>query len=204
MGKILPQKFFERATVTVARDLLGKYLCRRRGRKIVRAVITEVEAYDGFEDRASHAHRGKTKRNSVMFGPAGYWYVYFTYGMHWMLNIVTGKEGYPAAILIRSCELVNSKLETLNSKQRTRINGPGRVTKFMKIDGKLNGKRASRVAHLWIAAPSDKERASLRKQFGAGKLKIKSSPRIGVAYAGPVWSKKHYRFYIIHNRLDEN
>ncbi len=187
--KALPKKFFERTTVTVARDLLGKYLCRRYRGKVIRAIITETEAYDGFKDKASHAHRGKTERNKIMFGSAGHWYVYLTYGMHWMSNIVTGKEEYPAAVLLRGVEGAN---------------GPARLTKFMKIDKKFNGKLASRKTGLWIAAPSGKERASLRKEFGAGRLKIKKSKRIGVDFAGPVWSKKKYRFYVIHSPLDEN
>ncbi|KKU93976.1 MAG: hypothetical protein UY26_C0003G0126 [Candidatus Jorgensenbacteria bacterium GW2011_GWA1_48_13] len=185
MSRILSDRFFARPTVLVAKSLLGKYLCRRYRGKIIRAMITEVEAYDGFRDKASHASRGLTPRTKVMFGPAGYWYVYFTYGMHWMLNIVTGRRGYPAAILIRGVEGVN---------------GPARVTKFFKIDRNFNGKPASRKTGLWIAAPEG--RASLRKKFGAGGFKIKKSKRIGVDYAGPIWSKKHYRFFI-HSPLDE-
>ncbi|TSC68105.1 MAG: DNA-3-methyladenine glycosylase, partial [Parcubacteria group bacterium Gr01-1014_72] len=90
MGRVLPQKFFNRPTLTVALSLIGCVLVRRRGKRVVRMTITEVEAYDGFKDKASHAHRGETRRNAPMFGEAGSWYVYFTYGMHWMLNIVTG------------------------------------------------------------------------------------------------------------------
>ena len=192
MPKIINKRFFERRTLVVARDLLGKYLCRQVSGKIIRRVITEVEAYDGFKDRASHAHRGETPRNKVMFGPAGYWYVYFTYGMHWMLNIVTGGTGYPAAILIRRCELVNSKSEIRNSKQiqisklNPKLDGPGKLTKFFKIDGRFNGRPANKKTGLWI------EKAENRNK----KLDIKSSPRIGVNYAGPIWSKKKYRFYI--------
>src|SRR3989344_5822059 len=104
MSKTLTAKFFEKNTLAVAKSLLGKFLCRRRGRKVVRAMIADVEAYDGFKDKTSHAHKGKTPRNKIMFGRGGYWYVYFTYGMHWMLNIVTGKRGYPAAVLIRGVQ----------------------------------------------------------------------------------------------------
>src|SRR3989344_1000157 len=86
---------------TVAHSLLGKYLVRRVNGKTKAYKITETEAYVGPHDKASHAHRGKTKRNEVMFGPPGHWYVYFTYGMHYMLNIVTGRDGYPSAVLIR-------------------------------------------------------------------------------------------------------
>lgn len=171
MKKILGRPFFEKPATDVAQNLLGKLLVRKIGNKTISAMITETEAYDGFKDKASHAHRGKTARNFPMFGPAGYWYVYFTYGIHWMLNIVTGPKNYPAAVLIRGVDGVN---------------GPARVTKFFKIDKKLNNKPASAKTGLWL------ENGGARVK----KSQIKKSPRIGVAYAGPVWSKKHYRFYL--------
>mgnify|MGYP001579072548 FL=1 len=97
----LNQDFFNRPTLRVARELLGKYLVRQIGRREISRVITEVEAYAGPEDRASHAWKGERTRNRVMFSKPGIWYVYFTYGMHWMLNVVTERAGYPAAILVR-------------------------------------------------------------------------------------------------------
>src|SRR3989338_4648093 len=118
MRSALPEKFFNRSTLRVARELLGKHLVRRIGKREVARMITEVEAYIGHKDKASHASRGRTERNAPMFGKAGYWYVYFTYGMHWMLNIVTERNGYPAAILIRGVQ---------------GISGPARITKFLKI-----------------------------------------------------------------------
>lgn len=178
MNNVLKEKFFERPTVTVAKDLLGKYLCRRQGKKIIRAVITEVEAYDGPHDKASHASRGITERNKTMFGPAGYWYVYFIYGMHWMLNIVTGKRGYPAAVLIRAIQSIDH--------QSQYIIGPGRVTKFFKIDKRFNNKKADKSAGLWI------EDGGTRIK----KSKIKKDRRVGVDYAGPIWTKKKLRFFI--------
>jgi DNA-3-methyladenine glycosylase len=178
MGKTLQKSFFERSTLTVARGLLGKYLVRRypstgsgRRSRVVAAMITEVEAYDGPHDKASHASRGRTKRNAPMFGPAGYWYVYFTYGMHWMLNIVTGREGYPAAVLIRGVE---------------NVNGPARVTKFFKIGKGFNNKKARRRTGLWI----ENRGARISPSY------IKRSSRIGVPYAGPLWAKKRWRFHI--------
>src|SRR3989344_2477039 len=104
---VLGKKFFDRPTLAVARELLGKYLVRKRGKKVEKFIITEVEAYDGFKDKASHASRGKTLRNAPMFGNAGIWYIYFTYGIHYMLNIVTGSKNYPAAILIRGVRGIN-------------------------------------------------------------------------------------------------
>ncbi len=171
MKKFLTPKFFNGLTLGVAKNLLGKFLVRKyRGREIT-LMITEVEAYDGFKDKASHASRGKTERNKVMFGEAGKWYVYFTYGMHWMLNIVTGPKDYPAAVLIRGTK---------------EIQGPGRITKFLKIDKKFNGKEADKKTGLWIAASPKR----------AGRFKIKRLPRVGVDYAGK-WTNKPYRFIAI-------
>jgi DNA-3-methyladenine glycosylase len=106
LNRVLPQQFFNRPTLLVAQELLGKFLVCKKGSNIVSAMITEVEAYVGVEDKASHASRARTKRNEVMFGHAGYWYVYLIYGMHYCLNIVTEQKDYPAAILIRGVENV--------------------------------------------------------------------------------------------------
>ena len=170
MRRVLPKAFFDRPTLRVAWELLGKYLVRRIGRREVASKITEVEAYVGPHDKASHASRGMTERNRVMFEPAGYWYVYFTYGMHWMLNIVTEHRGYPAAILIRGVEGTS---------------GPARVTKFFRIGKRFNGKPASRETGLWI------EERGVKIQPRA----VKRSKRIGVDYAGP-WKHKPWRFYL--------
>lgn len=140
-------------------------------------MITEVEAYDGFEDKASHASRGKTDRNQVMFGEAGRFYVYFTYGMHWLLNIVTGKENYPAAVLIRGVEGVS---------------GPARLTKKLKIGKRFNGLKAVPKNGLWFEDRGVKIESS----------RIKRTPRVGVDYAGK-WAGKLYRFLIIPGSLVE-
>lgn len=169
--KRLPSSFFDRPTLDVARDLIGNVLVRKLSRTTERLMITETEAYDGLRDKASHASRGKTKRNEIMFREAGHIYAYFTYGMHWMLNIVTGPRNYPAAVLIRG-------LET--------IQGPGRLTKRLRITGSLNGKKLGRASGLWIEKGS---RAIPAKH-------IKSTPRIGVDYAGSIWAKKKWRFIL--------
>ena len=168
--KTLPHSFFQRKTLTVARDLVGKYLVRQANNKTLREEIIEVEAYVGPHDLASHASKGKTRRTGIMFREAGTIYVYFVYGMHWMLNIVTEKKDFPAAILIRA---------TRNFK------GPGRVTKGLTIDKKLNGHKLSRKTGLWIETD---EKISHRK--------ISRTARIGVSYAGPIWSQKPYRFIL--------
>jgi DNA-3-methyladenine glycosylase len=175
-SKILTPSFFNRPTLEVTRDLLGKTLLRRVEQKTHALRLTELEAYDGFEDKASHAHRGQTLRNKVMFGPAGTWYVYLVYGMYWMLNLVTGPKNYPAAVLIRGVE---------------GIIGPGRLTKFLHIDRTLNGKKANPKNALWI---EDRTEAVPDSQ-------IITTPRIGVDYAGPLWSQKHYRFILQAEKL---
>ncbi len=167
MRKILRKSFFEQPTLLVAENLLGKYLVRNGNA----FMITEVEAYDGFEDKASHASRGETPRNKVMFGEAGRWYVYFVYGMHHMLNIVTGAEGYPAAVLIRGVE---------------EVSGPARLTKALGIDCATNEQKAVTASGLWIED----------RGIVVPKNRIKKTPRIGVAYAGEEWAGKPWRFVL--------
>lgn len=163
---ILTASFFDRTALKVARDLIG---CRLHAcDQIHSRVITETEAYIGPQDLASHASKGRTKRTEAMFGPPGSFYVYFVYGVHWMLNVVTGPGDYPAAVLIRGVE---------------GIVGPARLTKALGIDGDLNGKVANKETGVWF---SEGPRPS-RKQ-------IIRSARIGVDYAGPIWSSKPYRF----------
>ena len=168
MRKILNSNFFNRPTLEVAKELLGKYLVRKVDGNEIALLVKEVEAYDGFKDKASHASRGKTLRNEPMFGPAGYFYIYFTYGVHWMLNVVTGEKDYPAAILIRGAG---------------DISGPARLTKFLKIDKSLNGKKMGKESGLWF------------EDGGIIPAKITRTPRIGVAYAGSMWANKNYRFF---------
>ena len=173
--KILSAKFFDRPTVRVARDLIGCYLVRKRGTKIERFLITETEAYDGPNDLACHASKGRTKRTEVLFGKPGLIYIYFTYGMHWLLNFVAGPEGYPAGVLIRG----------IQEPDGTLINGPARITKKLGLDGSLHGKFANKAAGLWV-----------EQHEGIKSPRIKCLPRVGVDYAGPIWSKKKWRFML--------
>ena len=171
MARVLPPSFFERTATVVARDLLGKVLVRRRRGRETRSPITEVEAYHGLSDRASHAHRGLTPRNAPMFGAPGHWYVYFVYGMHWMSNVVTAREGVPSAVLIRAAGDAA---------------GPAILTARLGIDERSNALPASRASGLWIEdgrAPPG--------------TRILRSPRIGVAYAGPVWAAKEWRYRLV-------
>jgi DNA-3-methyladenine glycosylase len=184
MRKTLTSSFLNRPTVRVARELLGKYIVRRyRGRETA-LMITEVEAYDGLSDLASHATQSKNARMgraAIMFGPAGYWYVYFTYGIHWLVNIVTGSKDYPAAILIRAGEYREAK-----TGETIRIIGPARLTKFLKIYRAQNGKPAVRDSDLWLEDRGVK----------IPPARITASKRVGVDYAGPIWSAKEYNFKI--------
>lgn len=174
MAQSLNKKFFHHTTDTVAKKLLGMFLVRKKYRKKIAGMITDVEVYDGFKDKASHASRGETARNAPMFAEGGVWYVYFTYGMHWMLNIVTRERGYPAAILIRGIRI--------EGVPYSKTNGPAKLTKFLRIDKRLNGKHAARLSGLWI-----EDRGMMPKKILKGK-------RIGVDYAGR-WKHKLLRFY---------
>ncbi|AWI08865.1 3-methyladenine DNA glycosylase [Ereboglobus luteus] len=166
-------------TVALARRLIGKTLARRLpGGETQRAIITETEAYHGETDLACHASKGRTARTDVMYRAGGVWYVYLCYGVHEMLNLVTGPEDFPSAILIRAAGGVT---------------GPGRLTKALKINRALNGASACDPAGgLWIEdAP------------GVPKKQILITPRIGIDYAGPVWSAKPWRFVLKGNKPEK-
>jgi len=167
---IVQKEFFDRPVLDVAHDLLGKYLVRRKDGEERAYMITEVEAYDGPDDKACHASKGRTERTEVMFGEAGVWYVYLVYGMYDMLNVVTGEKEYPAAVLIRGVE---------------GISGPGKITKRLGVTRSLNAKAAAPKSGLWI---EDRGVAVPEKN-------IVCTPRIGVAYAKE-WAHKPYRFVL--------
>lgn len=190
MRKVVDEEFFKGDARNVARALLGKYFVRRLRRKTRAYKIVETEAYLDHHDLASHARHGLTKRNAPMHGPGGHWYVYFTYGMHYMLNIVTGPAGKPSAVLIRAIETdpaqkQKSRKIHSNVLKNIRIDGPGKLTKALKIDMRLNGKPASPASGLWIEERGEK--VNLRK--------IKRTARIGVSYAG-AWAEKPLRFVL--------
>jgi len=160
-------------TVALARWLVGKYLVRRRAEGAVDArMIVETEAYDGERDLACHARAGRTGRTEVMYRAGGVWYVYLCYGIHEMLNVVTGPRDWPAAILIRGVEGAI---------------GPGRVTKALAINRALNRGAAAPASGLWL------EDRGVRLPARS----IVATPRIGVDYAGPIWSQKHWRFTLL-------
>jgi DNA-3-methyladenine glycosylase len=165
----LQTEFFKRPAAKVAREMIGKTLVRKLDGAELRFAVTETEAYEGQHDLASHSSKGRTRRTEVMFGPAGIFYVYRIYGIHWMLNIVTGEIDEAAAILIRGIEGVS---------------GPGRVAAALRIDPSLTGMPAVPAPGLWF-----EDAASAPK-----RLRVLRTPRIGVDYAGPLWANKKLRF----------
>ena len=168
--RVLTREFFARECPEVARELVGKWLCRRLpDGEIRRRRITETEAYCGEADTACHAHKGRTGRTDVMYGPPGVLYVYLCYGIHWMLNIVTGPEEKPQAVLIRACEGAD---------------GPGKLTKSLAITGELNR-----------YALSD-ENGPLWLEEDGLPCRIATSPRVGIGYASPEDQKKPWRYIL--------
>jgi DNA-3-methyladenine glycosylase len=170
--KVLPRSFYARNTVTVAKDLLGKTLVRKLGGKTMAGIITETEAYRHTDDPASHAFRGSTDRNKVMFGQVGIAYVYFTYGMHYCVNAVARSDSFDAgAVLIRSItpkiginEMIkNRKIDLLTNL----TNGPAKLTQAMKITKKQYGENLTKQSSLYITE-------------GVKSTKIKSNPRVGI------------------------
>jgi len=172
--RILDAAFFNRDTVTVARELLGKLLVRDLEGRRLSGRLVEVEAYLGPQDLASHAARGRrTPRNEAMYGPPGHAYVYFTYGMHHCLNFVTRPEGQPQAVLIRALE---------PGPEVGRCAGPGLLCRALAIDLALNG-RALSPPHLFVV------------DDGAPPRRIFATPRIGISNAG-VWEARRLRFCV--------
>lgn len=171
----LAHAFYDRDTVIVARELLGKYFVHVSDDVERIGKIVEVEAYLGIHDLAAHSAKGRTERTKIMFGPSGYAYVYMIYGMYYCMNVVTEREGHGSAVLLRAIEPIK------NVDGRTQ--GPGLLGKAMHIDRHLNGH--SLVSDdLYIAAPPKDE-----------ALTIVNRPRVGVDYAKR-WRRRLLRFYI--------
>lgn len=185
----LERDFFARDTLVVARELLGQRLVRLLEGKRLSGYIVEVEAYIGEEDQASHAHPGRTARNATMYGPAGHAYVYLIYGMHHCLNIVTDREGYPAAILIRALEPVEG-IEEMRARRGNRpltqlTSGPARLCQALAIDRRLDGAdMCAPEAHLFVERGTPVPDES-----------VATSPRVGVR-GDEVALTVPWRFYI--------
>jgi DNA-3-methyladenine glycosylase len=170
---IAKRNFYSRNTIKVAQDLLGCFLLREYKGKIIKAMITEIEAYRGEYDLASHASKGRTARTEIMYGRPGHAYIYMIYGMYFMLNVVTEEKDFPAAVLIRAVETpcLPAGRHCNASLQKT-LNGPGKLTKYLHIDKSLNGHDLTMREKLWIECPEKKI-----------KYKIIKSPRVGIEYA---------------------
>jgi len=187
-SKTLDRDFFQRETLIVARQLIGKLLVRTIDNNLVSGIIYETEAYDGENDLACHARSGKTERNAMMYGDGGHAYVYFTYGMHYMVNCVAGPIGYPAAVLIRAVHPIEG-IDYIH-RQRTPIqerywcNGPAKLAKALSITNELNG-----VDLCARSSPLHIERG-----FSVSDEWINSTPRIGIQNTPEPWKSKPWRF----------
>lgn len=168
-GIRLKREFFTRDVLDVAPDLPGKIICiKQADGETGRYEITEVEAYRGTEDKACHASKGRTARTEIMFQEGGRLYIYLIYGMYWMLNIVTGVTNNPQAVLIRGVE---------------NLNGPGVLTRSLSIDKSFYGEDLGTSERIWIE--------------DAGVIRsIKTSPRIGIDYAGEYWKERPWRYFV--------
>ena len=171
----LPRVFYDRDTIVVARELLGKWLVHKTDGIERIGKIVEVEAYLGEHDLAAHSSKGRTERTKVMFGPPGHVYVYFIYGMHHCMNVVTERDGHASAVLLRALEPVK------NISEKT--SGPALLCRALGIDRRWNGHDLL-SDDFFIAAPETAEKISIVKR-----------PRIGVDYAKH-WAKRLLRFYI--------
>ena len=170
---VVKRNFYNRYTPKVAQDLLGCFLMRQYRGKILRGMIVETEAYRGENDLACHASKGRTKRTEVLYGEPGHAYVYLIYGMYWMLNFVTEKEGFPSGVLIRGIEVVKrEKVKSKNAIEKEFFSGPGKLTKHLHIDGSLHGWDLTKGEKLWVERSAQKE-----------KHRIIKSSRVGIDYA---------------------
>jgi len=176
----LDRAIFNRPTLRVARDLLGKFIVRRhRGRELA-AMITETEAYRGPRDRASHAFGGRrTARVEPLYADGGTAYVYLVYGMHWLLNFSTAGAGKPEGVLIRG-------VLSGGAGERTLVSGPGRVTAHLRVDRRLDHVDVTQSIHMWV------EDRGIR----VPARRIIAGPRVGIDYAGVYWAARRWRFRI--------
>ena len=184
----LGRDFFDRETVTVARELLGVWLLRSTNQRLMGGPIVEVEAYGGPEDLASHSRAGRTKRTEPMFGEVGHAYVYLVYGMHNCLNVVARNTStaQAGAVLIRAIE---PKIGMDVSNPRL-CAGPALVCRALTVTRELDGRDLTTGDDLWLAAPTVQEASP---QVAVG-------PRIGVDYAGDGWAGRPWRFWLAGNQ----
>ena len=189
----LTRSFYARPTRQLAQALLGCRLVRRWHGQQLSGLIVEAEAYIGETDLACHARAGRTPRNAVMYGKPGLAYVYFTYGMHWMLNVVSEAEHFPAAVLIRALEpqdgLDLMQQHRLVSRPIELCRGPGKLTQALRIDRTLNGvDLCNRHGDLWIETGVPMPARSMRR-----------GPRVGLGNTPEPWKSKPWRYWVKDN-----
>jgi DNA-3-methyladenine glycosylase len=184
--KPLPRNFYDRPTLQVARDLIGARLVRiLDGVKLV-GLITETEAYIGEQDLGCHAKAGLTPRTQVMYGPPGHAYVYFTYGNHWMLNVVTEQEGFPAAVLLRAIQPLEGAEIMFTRRHGRDTFGPGKLTQAMGISKNENGLDLTKTSgSLWIETG-----------VHVPDSRVTKSPRVGLYSVPEPWKSKPWRFLV--------
>jgi DNA-3-methyladenine glycosylase len=195
----LPRSFYARPVLQVARDCIGKTLVHRSPDGVTVGRIVEAEAYRGPEDRAAHSWNGRrTPRTEVMFGPPGYAYVFFVYGMHHNFNIVTGRVGEPHAVLIRAVEPMAgldlmARRRGVDATRRELTNGPGKLCQAFAIHREHNG--ADLCASDLVLLPGAPVGQSARSEAPANaRARVVRSPRVGIDYAGS-WAAKLWRFF---------
>lgn len=192
---ILDHDFFTRPTLTVAKALLGQKLVREVNGQRLSGLIVETEAYIGPKDSASHASKGRTDRTEVMYGPPGHTYVYLIYGQYYMLNLVTERETFPAAVLIRALEpstgLEMMQANRAQATKSTRLtNGPGKLCQALDIDKTLHNWDVTLGQKLWLEPGGPVPTSA-----------IAAGPRIGIAYARPEDRTAPWRFWVRGNRF---
>lgn len=169
-AKLLNKDFFHRDALVVAEELAGKLLVRKfPDGRIEKVRITETEAYRGEEDKACHASKGRTPRTELLYGESGIIYVYLCYGMHWLMNVITGETGEPQGVLFRAGE---------------GFPGPARLTKRLGVDKGFNGRPLYGNEEIWV-------------EDDGKRFEIVTAPRVGVDYAGDLWKNKPWRFIAV-------
>ena len=186
MARILLRSFYDRPTLTVARELIGARLVRVHAGVHLTGLITETEAYVGEADLGCHAKSGRTARTAVMYGEPGHAYVYFTYGHHWMLNAVTEREDFPAAVLIRAIQPEQGAGIMSRRRGGRDLDGPGKLTQAMAITKSQNGADLTRSGSgLWIEAG-----------ISVPKRSVTIGPRVGLNTVPEPWKSKPWRFKV--------
>lgn len=192
MPKPLLRSFYDRPTLTVARELIGARLVRILDGMILTGLITETEAYIGEDDLACHAKAGRTKRTDPMYGPPGHAYIYFTYGNHWMLNVVTEKENFPAAVLIRAIQPTEGIDVMMKRRQGRDTFGPGKLTQALGITISEN------------YADLTESGSSLRIEAGVfvPDSSVTIGARVGLNNTPEPWLSKPWRFLVRGWKID--